>query len=240
MKMRSPNITRIPQRSPTGGENFRQVVAPEATPVSESRLESPAVRERVALLAATESFARDAARRLAPDHRELHLVPCSVGAFLTETAGPGSVVVCPEGRRVTEDLTFLRKVRDRILWSAPPRELALAIAGVRAEEHSPEAAIRRGRPPRTALLLEGLVTAARAAAALRAKAPSFWIVEDARRVRLSQARLEKLERAGVRWMSLSPVRLLAVAAGPALLRARARWKGLLQRDTEIWTLDAGP
>jgi hypothetical protein len=215
MKMRFTNITRIPQ------------------------LESPAVRERVALLAPTEDVARDAARRLAPDHREFHLVPCSVEAFLSETAGPGSVVLCPEGRGVAEDLTFLRKVGDRILWSAPPRELALAIAGVRSEESSPEAATLRGRPPRTALLFEGPVTTARVAAALRAKAPSFWIVEDARRVRLPQERLEELQRAGVCWMSLSPVRLLAVAASPALLRARARWKGLLQRDTEIWTLDVG-
>jgi hypothetical protein len=84
-----------------------------------------------------------------------------------------------------------------------------------------------------ALLLEGTVTSARARALISQDA-RLWIVENARRVRVSPALMERLRRQGVRWAALEPVSLVALLASPRLARVRSRWERLLPRATPVW------
>jgi len=155
---------------------------------------------------------------------------------------PGQIVLCPSGRSLASDVDFLASARERVLWGAPEEPFSGAIEGLRGSPPPAPAhgSPRRVRPARggkaetaAALLLEGSVTSARARALISQDA-RLWIVENARRVRVSPALMERLRRQGVRWAALEPVSLLAVLASPRLARARSRWARLLPRATPVW------
>jgi hypothetical protein len=154
----------------------------------------------------------------------------SLNAYLARNAAPSRVVLCPAGRGLDADLSFLRAARARLLWKAPPREIGDAIAGlVTAPEPARGGRTRaRSSQPHHALLLEGLITRRNAFAAL-ASDVRLWVVQDVRHVRLTGAELALLARQGVRWAALSPVRLAGLAASPALRRARSRWPAWARR-----------
>ena len=154
----------------------------------------------------------------------------SLNAYLARSSAPSRVVLCPAGRGLDADLSFLRVARARLLWKAPPRDISDAIAGLVTAPPQAGASRARARAsgPRHALLLEGVVTRRRAFAAL-ASDVRLWIVQDVRHVRLTGAELALLAREGVRWAALSPVQLAGLAASPALRRARSRWPAWARR-----------
>jgi hypothetical protein len=67
-------------------------------------------------------------------------------------------------------------------------------------------------------------------------APRDWIVERVQRVRVGRSGLDELRRLGIRWAVLEPVEVVALAASPALARARSRWAKYLPTDVAVWTL----
>lgn len=167
--------------------------------------------------------------------------PFSLTGYLAVPDPPRRVVLCPAGSSVLRDVRFLERAARRLLWPAPPARLADAIGGIRAEgsaPDSPPASPRRASRARggggPALLLEGVVDAPRARAALRRSATRHWIVETPGRVRLTERELAALAREGVRWAVLEPVTLVAVCAAPALARAARRWRALLPPRTSVW------
>ena len=159
----------------------------------------------------------------------------SLDGYLAADRAPGRVVLCTQGADLDADLAFLRAAKARLLWPAPPRNIADAIAGL--VTGAPPA---RGRSPArragllsTALLLEGAVTRARARAALAAP-ERLWVVESVRRTRLSEEDLGELARAGVRWSALKPVEVVGLVASPALARASFRWRRWLGSRVPVW------
>ncbi len=192
----------------------------------------------VALVAPTLHQARCCAPSVAKRLKRRTLRPFSLEGFLASAEAPDRIVLCPAGKAVAKDLVFLRKARERALWTAPEADLDAAIAGLLGYPMAGAARkpSSRGRADlKTALLLEGIVTPARARAATTSQI-RHWIVENVRRVRLKGKELEKLRRQGIRWSVLQPVRVVAVLASFDLARARARWKSLLPARTLIWVV----
>jgi len=213
------------------------------------------------ILAPTASEAARAAQALAEQQCGLRLQPYSFGGFLRSRTPPSAVVLYPGEGSLGQSVEFLRRVRRRLLWPLPSRDLLAAISGLISRDdlaggfggaEGPQLRARP-RPARgasspirrsgseggtlaSALLLEGEVTAERAREVLASRFPREWIVESARRVRLSESEVEGIRKRGVRWRTLEPVAVLALAASPALARARARWKALLPARTPVWTL----
>jgi hypothetical protein len=215
------------------------------------------------LLAPTASEAARAAQALAEQQRGLRLRPYSFGGFLRSRTPPSAVVLYPGERSLGQSVEFLRRVRRRLLWPLPSRDVLAAVSGLISRDDlaggfgGAESPPLRARPPvrrllarasakagrggeggklASALLLEGEVTADRAREVLASRFPREWIVESARHVRLSESEVEEIRKRGVRWRTLEPVAVLALAASPALARSRTRWKGLLPARTPVWTL----
>jgi hypothetical protein len=198
------------------------------------------LRDRqVSLVSPTAAAAHEAglavARRL-PDAR---LVPASLHRFARDPRAPLRIVLCPQGESVAGDVGFLREARRTILWPPPAAEVWSAIAGLRGSHDAPPggaAAARRRSGRRSVLLLEGDVTLERARRAALSGAPRDWIVERVQRVRISSDGLEELRLLGIRWATLDPVEVIALAASPSLARARAKWARLLPDGVAVWTL----
>ena len=192
---------------------------------------------QTAVVSPTATVARRFLPRIARFLPEDELVPFSLARFVSDRQAPARIVLCPEGRGVEEDVTFLEDARRRALWTRPADELAGAIAGLRGS-HDERAGASRQRSSRgrtTAMLLEGDVTTARAESAAASGAPRQWIVERVQNVRIPAAGLEALRRVGIRWAVLEPVELIAVAASPSLARIRSRWAPLLPPRVFVWT-----
>jgi hypothetical protein len=181
--------------------------------------------------------ARAAARTLGGRWKGERIQPTTPAALL---AGPelASVLLCPEGRSSEEDAAFLELARRRILWPVPDADLAAAVAGLRGEHPAPlppplpETGDARRR--KSALLMEGRVTPARAAHAARSQTRD-WIVESPFHVRLSGRRLRDLAALGVRWFALRRVGVEAVLVDAAKAPT-ARWRDALPPGTRIVTL----
>ena len=152
----------------------------------------------------------------------------SLDEYCAAPSAPDRVMLCPSGESLDGDLAFLRAVRRRLLWPAPPPDIAAAVAGLvtDAPANRGRAGTRRAGSRSSALLLEGTVTSERARAALESP-ERLWIVESARHVLLSGAELDALARVGVRWAALRPVQVEGVLAGAALFAARSRWRRLV-------------
>jgi hypothetical protein len=196
--------------------------------------------ERVELVAPGVARARSAAAAFCKRLPGLRCSPVSLSSLLARGPASETLVVCPGGAGLERDLDFLARLSQRVLWPAPHPELFGAIAGLLGHElpDAPPEAWRRETRRKVAFLFEGLVTPARARAALASDA-RHWIAESVRRVRLSPAGLASLERQGVRWSALRPVRVVALIASPALARARGRWRRLLPPDTPVWVWEKG-
>jgi hypothetical protein len=114
---------------------------------------------------------------------------------------------------------FWSLVRRRYRLPAAPALLRDAIGGIArhetAEEKSPNA---RGGPARgrmEALWIEGALSDSRARALLREGGEiRLWVIEDFRRLRVSDALLARLERAGIRIAAIRTLRA-------SVLRSRA-------------------
>jgi hypothetical protein len=193
-------------------------------------------RDPVAIVAPTRASARSAAVFL-KQRLGGAATACSLAGYLASERAPGRIVLCPAGRSLERDIDFLRAARERTLWNPPDAIVLGAIEGLLGS--LPPAAARarprprRARDTRTALLLEGTVTSARARAALGSDA-RLWIVEHPRRVRVSRPLMERLRKVGVRWSALDPVSVVAILASPRLAAARSRWKGLVPAGTPLW------
>jgi hypothetical protein len=159
---------------------------------------------------------------------------------------PRRVVLCPSGRSVSGDLRFLKAVQERVLWDAPEEIVYSAIEGLlgsippapaRGSGRRPApVSRRRAGATATALLLEGIVTTARARA-LSSQDALLWIVEHPGRVRVDRGLMETLRRKGVRWAALEPASVVALVASPRLAEARSLWARLLPRATPVWIRD---
>ena len=191
----------------------------------------------VAVVGPTATTARRFLPRIARLLPGAELVPFSLTRYVSDRRAPARIVLCPEGRGVEEDVTFLEEARRRALWTRPADELAGAIAGLRGSHDeragSPPQSAGRGRM--TAMLLEGDVTTARAESAAASGAPRQWIVERVQNVRIPAAGLEALRRLGIRWAVLEPVEVIAVVASPSLARIRSRWAPPLPANFSVWT-----
>lgn len=192
------------------------------------------IEGRAAVVAATPDLARFAARALARRFPRADLVPCSAAEFLRRIDLGRLVLAAPvpdaaEGRR------FLEGARGRLLWDAPRADLYAAIAGVltRLPQRGGGRGKRDGALLASALLLEGDVDTARAAAALATPARR-WIVERPGCVRMTATGLARLHRAGVRWSVLEPLELLGVAV------ASTAAAGSLFPDVPVWRIPASP
>ena len=166
-------------------------------------------------------------------------VRMSLARYSRDRAAPLSIVLCPTGAHVQEDVAFLENVRRKVAWPPPSAELWSAIAGLRGSHDPPPAGALpgRGRSRRgAALLLEGDVTLERARRAVASGAPRDWIVERVQRVRGTAEERKQLDRLGVRWSVLAPVEVRAVVVTPLLLRARNRWENWFP-DAQLWTTD---
>lgn len=195
---------------------------------------------QIALVGPSRAIARSFEARLAPRFPESRLAPASLSRFLSDRRAPTRIVLCPAGANLSDDVAFLQSARRRALWPPPGPELSRAIAGLRGfDDAAPAGApapvpTRSGR--RTALLLEGDVTAERARGAAAAPAPRHWIAERVQRVRIGESLLEELRRLGIRWSVLEPVEVVALAASPELARAQSRWSRWLPRAVPIWVI----
>lgn len=160
----------------------------------------------------------------------------AIDDYLVARRAPDRVVLCPSGSSLAADLSFLRRARERLLIAAPPRDIAVAIGGLRTGEPPALGAptARRRGPLHRALLLEGVVTEARARSAL-ASPPRLWVVESPRSLRLSAATLSRLRRAGVRWAALRPAVVVGIVASPELAAALASSRRGLPKAASIWT-----
>ena len=187
---------------------------------------------RIALIAPDARRAERMARLLSPIHGGL--APFTLEYFLASRRAGPAFVLDVGGGSTAHAIAFFERVRRRLLWPPPSARLGAAIAGLR----EPPAAIRGPRPRGTSasgLLLEGTVTPTRARRALRRTELSRdWIVEDPRRVRISDDELAELAREGVRWFALMPLELVAVVAGPALRRRLPRGRNGVPRGTPVW------
>ena len=188
----------------------------------------------IVLVAPTRTRARTAAAALRRAGVARRFSPWSLDALLRSRAIPEELVLCPAGATVAGDLAFLEEAGARLLWPAPPPPLFNAVAGLIGGVAERPFTRRSPAPTPPALLLEGRVTPARARRALASDART-WIVRRAADVRLSPAELSALADRGVRWTVLSPVRVHAVAASPALARSRA-WRRLLPARTPVWVV----
>jgi hypothetical protein len=159
----------------------------------------------------------------------------SLDLYLAAGRAPDRIALCPRGEDLDADLAFLSAAKARLLWPAPPWVIAEAIAGLLT--NTPPARRRRAQSPAgpaaSALLLEGVVTRARARAAL-ASSERLWVVESVRCVRLSVTDLAELARAGVRWAALRPVKIVGVFCSPSLSRALEQSKRGLPRGAKLW------
>jgi hypothetical protein len=165
----------------------------------------------------------------------------SIDAYLAASRAPHRVVLCPTGESLAGDLAFLRRARERLLLSAPPRDIAEAIGGLLTGEPPvlgrPSA---RGRGPlHRALLLEGIVTERRARSALASPA-RLWVVESPRSLRLSAATLLRLKRSRVHWAALRPAVVVGVVASPELAAALAASRRGLPASAVIWRAGGRP
>ena len=197
----------------------------------------------IALVASTAGAARVAASAGASRVPEFRLRPFSLSRYASDPQAPLEVVLCPPGRSVEGDLGFLREAHRTVLWPPPAAEIWSAIAGLRGSHEPPPTAATaspRTRGRRAALLLEGDVTLDRARRAASSGSPPDWIVERVQRVRISRSGLDALARLGVRWSVLEPVRVFAIAASDALIRARSRWARLLPPDVAVWPMTSRP
>ena len=196
--------------------------------------------ERVELVAPGMGRARSAAAAFSQRLSGLRCSPVSLSSLLARGPASETLVVCPGGASLERDLDFLARLSERVLWPAPGPELFGAIAGLLGHElpDAPPAAWRRETRRKVAFLFEGSVTPARARAALASDA-RHWIAESVRHVRLSPQRLASLQREGVRWSALRPLRVVALIASPALARVQRRWRKLLPPGTPIWVWDQG-
>jgi hypothetical protein len=195
----------------------------------------------LAVVAPTTTAARGAAAWL--ERREgRRALPYSLATYLASGRAPSRIVLCPAGRSLAADIAFLREVSRRALWPPPDEILAEAIEGFRGS-HGQDAAIRPASGRGTsaskiektseALLLEGIVTSARARS-LAAERAGLWIVESPRHVRVDRRLRDRIDRIGVRWAALEPVNVAAVLASPKLARALPRWGRLLAPGTAVW------
>ena len=201
----------------------------------------------IAVIAPTRARARRAADFLA--RRTGAAAPFSLAGYLACRRAPRRLILCPAGRSVADDIAFLRKVRDRVLWDAPEEVIYSAIAGFLGslpEAPNPLPRRRQSRPsrkgegaPKAALLLEGTVDSARARALLGEDA-RFWIVEHPRKVRVGAVLMEQLRRKGVRWCALRPLSVAGILASPGLARASSRWKRDVAPGAPIWVVTSPP
>lgn len=191
--------------------------------------------ERVELVAPGMARARSAAAAFSKRLPGPRCSPVSLTSLLARGPASETLVVCSGGADLERDLHFLARLSERVLWPAPDPALFGAIAGLLGHElpDAPPEAWRRETRSKVAFLFEGLVTPARARAALASDA-RHWIAESIRHVRLSPAGLASLQRQGVRWSALRPVRVVALIASPALARAQRRWRKLLPPGTPVW------
>lgn len=160
--------------------------------------------------------------------------PFTLPTLLAAREPPLEIILCPAGKSVASDLRFLEEARERALWAAPRSDLQEAIAGLLGNSHAglPRASRRRGNA-KSALLLEGVITAARVANALGSP-ERHWIIDHVGRVRLSARALRQLRERGVHWSVLRPLRVVALLASADLARERSRWRHLLPARTAVW------
>jgi len=165
----------------------------------------------------------------------------SLAGYGRAAAAPSRVVLWAAGDAASS-LAFLRRARERLLWPAAGLDFGEAIAGLRGEEapdersapHRPHRRGERGLP--AALLIEGVLDARRIRRALAARAPRDWILESARRLRVSDRDLRELARRRIRIFALEPVTLVAVVLPAALARQSRRWRRLVPAGAEVWTI----
>ena len=190
---------------------------------------------KVELVAPGVARARSAAAAFRERLLERRCAPVSLPSFLARGPASDALVVCPGGVDLAHDLDFLARLSERVLWPPPDPDLFGAIAGLLGHDlpEAPPQAWRHNTRRQVAFLIEGRVTPARARAALASDA-RHWIAESVRHVRLSRRELANLRRHGVRWSALRPVRVLALIASPALVRARRRWRQLIPPETPVW------
>lgn len=196
----------------------------------------PDTDETIGLVGATLAAAREARIAAATRLPKARLRPISLARYASDPAAPLKIVLCPEGGSVADDLAFLRTARRAALWPPPTAELWSAIAGLRGSHEAPPSTAPGARRRGSALLLEGNLSLGRARRAVSSGAPRDWIVERVQSVRVGRSGLDELRRLGIRWAVLEPVEVVALAASPALARARSRWTKYLPTDVAVWTL----
>ncbi|MEO8431392.1 MAG: hypothetical protein ABI592_07770 [Acidobacteriota bacterium] len=188
----------------------------------------------VAVVSPAADVAKDAASRLAGLVPDARLVPLTAARYLA--GEPLPLILAPRGSSAADDRLFLEAARDRLLWKAPPPDLYEAISGVLTAlppRRARPVSLAPGEAFRTALLLEGLVDAARADQALASSARD-WIVEHPGMVRISARELSRLHDRGVRWLALAPVRLLGVTDPARIARS------VFPRGVRVWRLASTP
>jgi hypothetical protein len=196
--------------------------------------------EAIGLVGATLAAAREARFVAASRLPRARLRAVSLARYASDPEAPLKIVLCPAGKGVADDLEFLRTARRAALWPPPTAEVWSAIAGLRGSHDAPPSTAPPGSMRRgSALLLEGNVSLGRARRAVSSGAPRDWIVERIQRVRVGRSGLDELRRLGIRWAVLEPVDVIALAASPALVRARSRWEKYLPTDVAVWTLPRG-
>ncbi|HKA36633.1 MAG TPA: hypothetical protein VKH43_07410 [Thermoanaerobaculia bacterium] len=186
----------------------------------------------LAAVAPDASAARSAAAVLMRLHRG-PVTACSLAGYLRSPRAPSKVALCPAGRSITADLAFLRKASARLLWPPPGDLLAGAIEGLLGLETLPHRARRDGGDSGTAFFVEGELGPARVQALAQAGA-TLLVAENPRTVRLSGALLMRLDRLGIRLLSLEPIEVAGIVASSALARSRSRWKDLFPAGTRVW------
>jgi len=179
-----------------------------------------------------------AARSAAALLERFHRVPVaaySLAGYLRSPRAPSQIALCPTGRSAASDIAFLRKASARLLWPPPRELLAGAIEGLLGLEGPPPGARRAeaGGESGTSFFVEGKVTAARVRA-LAAAGATLLVAENPRTVRVSAALLKRLERLGLRFLALDPVRVAGILAPPALARSRSKWRSLVPRGARVW------
>lgn len=196
----------------------------------------PDTNEAIGLVGATLAVARGVRFAAATRFPGAQLRPISLARYASDPEAPLKIVLCPAGKSVADDLDFLRAARRAVLWPPPTAELWSAIAGLRGSHDAPPSTAPPGaRRRESALLLEGNLSLPRARRAVSSGAPRDWIVERVQSVRVGRSGLEELRRLGIRWAVLEPVEVIALAAPPALARARSRWAKYLPTGVAVWT-----
>ncbi len=195
--------------------------------------------DSIACLAPRLADARRSAAEVAARAPGTLLLPRSLRGYLADPSAPSRIVLCAPGPP-DRGLAFLRSAAARLLWPRVPSGLREAIGGLRelapgrrGDARSSREALRRIEPS-AALLMEGLVDAPRARAALLSPGPRDWIVESARHVRIPPRWLAALDEAGIRWTALEPIEVIALHASPGLERRRAEWGRWFSRGTPVW------